>query len=112
MFAGVNNSWCSEEEETSSPPEDGLTDGFSRIVERPWQMKRKLSSHSLTFSVQLTFGAFIRDSPGITCWSSDCSLSDDAVVYGICCIKRRCRKQAMIRCRPILSSFSLEQSKR
>lgn len=66
MFAGVNNSWCSEEEETSSPPEDGLTDGFSRIVERPWQMKRKLSSHSLTFSVQLTFGAFIRDSPGVS----------------------------------------------
>ncbi len=56
MFAGVNNYWCSEEEETSSPPEDGLTDGFSRIVERPWQMKRKLSSHSLTSSVQLTFG--------------------------------------------------------
>jgi hypothetical protein len=27
VFAGVNNSWCSEEEETSSPPEDGLTDG-------------------------------------------------------------------------------------
>jgi hypothetical protein len=26
VFAGVNNSWCSEEEETSSPPEDGLTD--------------------------------------------------------------------------------------
>lgn len=58
-----------KKEETSSPVggrTDGLTDGFSQIVERPWQMKRKLSLHSLTSAVQLTFGAFIGDSPGVS----------------------------------------------
>lgn len=72
---GLINSWCSEEEETSSPAgarTDGLTDGFSRIVERPWQMKRKLSSHSLTSSVQLTFGAFSGDPPGVSQLEEDC----------------------------------------